>query len=79
MNPSNGLCLSSTYDAAFDRHLISFDSDYRMVLSQRISDFCSNQACRDYFKKYEGVRIALPVRFLPDPALLEIHRNQLVS
>ena len=79
MNPSNGLCLSATYDAAFDRHLISFDADYRMVLSKRISDFCDNQACREYFKQYEGRRIVLPSRFLPDPALLEIHRNQLVS
>lgn len=32
MNPSNGLCLSATYDAAFDRHLISFDEDYRFFL-----------------------------------------------
>ena len=29
MNPENGLCLSATYDAAFDNHLISFDDDYR--------------------------------------------------
>lgn len=79
MNPSNGLCLSATYDAAFDRHLISFDADYRMVLSKRIADFCDNQACCEYFKKFEGTRIVLPTRFLPDPALLEIHQNQLVS
>lgn len=79
MNPCNGLCLSATYDAAFDRHLISFDNDYRMVLSKRIADFCSNKICHDYFKKFEGIQIALPKRFLPDIALLEIHRNQLVS
>jgi len=38
MNPSNGLCLSATYHAAFDSHLITFDDDYRMVLSKSIRD-----------------------------------------
>lgn len=79
MNPSNGLCLSATYDTAFDRHLISFDDDYRMILSKRISDFCSNRACRDYFKAFEGKRISLPVKFLPDKSLLAKHRELLVS
>ena len=33
MDPENGLCLSATYDAAFDKHLISFDEDFRMIVS----------------------------------------------
>lgn len=78
MNPSNGLCLSATYDAAFDRHLISFDGDYRMILSKRIHDFCTRAVCAEYFAKYEGAKIHLPVCFLPDPALLERHRALLV-
>ena len=79
MNPSNGLCLSATYDAAFDRHLISFDDDYRMVLSSRIRDFCTREVCVTYFKNFEGVRINIPSRFLPDRKLLERHRDLLVS
>ena len=79
MNPSNGLCLSATYDAAFDRHLISFDDDYRMILSKRIQDFCTRNVCAEYFKKYEGVRIKLPSRFLPDLGLLAKHRSFLVA
>ena len=79
MNPCNGLCLSATYDAAFDRHLISFDDEYRMVLSTRIRDFCDNATCSDYFLKMEGVKIHLPSRFLPDLDLLAKHREQLVS
>lgn len=78
MNPSNGLCLSATYDAAFDRHLISFDDDYRMILSKRIRDFCTRAICSEYFVKYEGTKMHLPVRFLPDPKLLERHRSLLV-
>ena len=36
INPENGMCLSATYDAAFDRHLISFDEHYRLVVSKDI-------------------------------------------
>ncbi len=79
MNPSNGLCLSATYDAAFDRHLISFDDDYRMILSKRIRDFCTRDVCSEYFIKYEGIQIRLPLRFLPDTKLLKKHRELLVS
>ena len=28
LDPRNGLCLSATYDAAFDKYLISLDDDY---------------------------------------------------
>ncbi len=79
MNPSNGLCLSATYDAAFDRHLISFDDDYRMVLSKRIRDFFDRDVCAAYFRDFEGMKIHLPSRFLPDRRLLERHRDLLVS
>ena len=78
MNPSNGLCLSATYDAAFDRHLISFDDDYRMILSARIQDYCARSVCADYFRRYEGVKIKLPSRFLPDRGFLEKHRSNMV-
>jgi putative restriction endonuclease len=79
MNPSNGLCLSATYHAAFDRHLISFDDDYRMVLSNRIRDYCTREVCANYFMKFEGTQIRLPSRFLPDRELLAKHRSKLVS
>jgi putative restriction endonuclease len=79
MNPSNGLCLSATYHAAFDRHLISFDDDYRMVLSSQIRDYCTHEICANYFLKFEGARIHLPSRFLPDRELLAKHRGKLVS
>ena len=79
MNPSNGLCLSATYDAAFDRHLISFDDDYRMILSPRIRDFCTRDICAKYFLQFEGVRMTLPERFSPDLNLLKKHRALLVS
>ena len=76
MNPANGLCLSATYDAAFDRHLISFDEDYRMVLSPTLKEYHSNQSFKDTFKAFEGKAITLPTQHLPDQTLLETHRNK---
>lgn len=79
MNPSNGLCLSATYDAAFDRHLISFDEQYRMVLSRSLKDYCTERIHHEYFLAYEGKAISLPSRFLPDLDFLSKHREKLVG
>jgi putative restriction endonuclease len=79
MNPSNGLCLSATYDAAFDRHLISFDEDFRMILSPGLKEYCANQAFQEYFKAFEGRQIALPARFAPDQQFLQKHRGHLLE
>jgi len=49
MNPTNGLCLSATYDAAFDRHLISFDEDCRMIFSSDLKEYTSNEDFKTQF------------------------------
>lgn len=77
MNPSNGLCLSATYDAAFDKHLISFDEKYRMVLSKRLHDHVTSKVFKECFLDFEGKSIAMPSRFFPDKDLLEKHRERL--
>lgn len=79
MDPENGLCLSATYDAAFDKKLISFDEDYRMIISKEVKDYYTNDVVRDYFGKYEGKKIILPKLYLPSQELLEIHRNSMSS
>ena len=77
MNPENGLCLSGTYDIAFDQHLISFDEDYRMIVGSEIRDHFTTAITRDYFKKYEGRKITMPSKFLPSQDLLQRHRELL--
>lgn len=79
MNPENGLCLSATYDAAFDKHLISFDDDYRMIVSKEIRDYYTNDATKDYFGKYEGKQIVLPELHMPSKEFLAKHRELLVG
>ena len=79
MNPTNGLCLSATYDAAFDRHLISFDEDYRLIFSPKLKEFYSNEAFKTQFLAFEGQQISKPKRFCPDQEFLEKHRQKLVA
>lgn len=79
MNPANGLCLSATYDAAFDRHLISFDEDFRMIFSSSLREFYSNEAFKTQFLAFEGQPISRPKRFCPDQTFLEKHREKLVA
>jgi len=77
MNPENGLCLSGTYDLAFDQHLISFDEDYRMIVGKEIGEHFTNAATNDYFKRCEGKHITMPSKFLPSQIFLQAHRELL--
>ena len=79
LNPENGLCLSATYDAAFDRHLISFDERYRLIVSKAIKDHYTDAAAKSYFLDREGQTMSLPTKFLPSQTLLEKHRALLAG
>tara|TARA_R110001599_G_scaffold25097_2_gene90128 strand:- start:822 stop:1649 length:828 start_codon:yes stop_codon:yes gene_type:complete len=76
LDPTNGLCLSATYDAAFDKNLISLDEDYRIVLSKYISDYYSSSSVNEYFIKKKGMKINLPTHYLPNQSYLDIHRKK---
>jgi len=76
MFPSNGLCLSATYDAAFDKHLISLDEDYRIILSKELKEHYSSESVETYFKSKEGVQITLPSSYLPKNDYLMHHRKK---
>lgn len=75
LDPRNGLCLSATYDAAFDQKMFTLDDDYRVVLSKDLKGYTENQAYNRVFKKVEGQKIALPTQYLPLLEYLEEHRS----
>lgn len=75
--PTNGLCLAASYDAAFDRHLISFDEDYRMVLAPSLKEYCTNAAFAACFKAYEGKKLIPALKFQPSQEFLALHRAQM--
>jgi len=75
LNPANGLCLSATYDAAFDAHMISFDEDLRLMLSPQLTDFVDDASFFRHFKSLEGRAMASARLFPPERALMALHRE----
>ncbi len=74
-DPRNGIALSSLHDKAFDRGLLSFDADHRLILSTPLRLAAQNNPTGETcFLKPEGHPLRLPERFLPDPAALAWHR-----
>ena len=76
LDPRNGLYLSATYDAAFDKNLISLDDDYRILVSRNISDHYMRKSVKDYFCNLQGTKIALPNAYLPNKQYLAQHREK---
>ena len=75
LNPRNGLCLSTLHDRAFDRGLITFDTDLRLLLSPEL-DRSQSHFLSQAFATYAGRQIELPEKFAPDITLLRHHREQ---
>jgi predicted restriction endonuclease len=76
-NPCNGLCLSRLHDAAFDEGLITFDEDYRLVLSQRLKDYFPNESLQINFSSYEGKPLRMPEKFFPNKKFLAHHQEHI--
>jgi putative restriction endonuclease len=77
LNPRNGLCLAAHFDKAFDRCLITFDGQMRLVLSPILKRHLPNQAIESEFIRREGQRLTCPDRFLPDTDFLAYHRDHM--
>ena len=76
LDPTNGLCLSATYDAAFDGNLISLDDDYRIIRSKNIREYSTTECVNEYFIKKEGMKINLPDKYKPNKDYLAVHRQR---
>ncbi len=75
LNVRNGLSLSRLHDAAFDRGLIAFDDNLRLLVSPRLKAELEQQAVADNFAAYEGEFLRLPDdAALPEMAFLLQHR-----
>lgn len=75
-DPTNGICLNALHDKAFDRHLLTFDEDYRVVLSSALKSREASEFQSYNFEQMEGRPLRLPHRFLPDPVALAKHREK---
>lgn len=77
LNPQNGLCLSRLYDGAFDRGLVTFDDDLRLVTARTLKDHLPNVAVEKDFIEREGQTLFLPEgESGPRRDFLAVHRRE---
>lgn len=76
LNPSNGLCLAAHFDRAFDRGLIGFDGNLRLILGRRLKSHLPNEALEAEFARRVGQTLHCPDRFAPDAGFLAWHRDR---
>jgi len=77
MNPRNGICMCALHDKAFDRGLITLADDYKVIVSETIRRLYSEASIQRGFHPYEGSKIQLPDRFVPDKRFMQFHRDKI--
>lgn len=76
LNPTNGLCLNSLHDKAFDCGLITVTpQQYKIILSPELKQkkALSNAFIETNFFAYENKEIHLPDKFIPSDEFLAYH------
>jgi len=73
LNPSNGICLSSLYDKAFDKGLIGIRKDYTVILSDKVKIKSQNDYYYRFFRFIKDKKIRMPERYFPKTEFLEYH------
>jgi putative restriction endonuclease len=73
-DPTNGLCLSSTFDRLFDSGMITISSDMNVKVSERLLKTKATST-HDLICCYNGKAVIAPNRFLPASERLEWHRT----
>ena len=75
LNPENGICLSSLYDKAFDKGLISFTNDQRVIFSARLKENIGKNYYTNYFEPINNAKLITPRKYHINPLFLEWHRD----
>ncbi len=75
----NGIALNAMHDAAFDRHLMTFDDDGRMVIGKRLADGIGQSELVSGFLAYQGRTLTAAFRTAPNPELFARHRKRFLE
>lgn len=67
------LCM---HDKAFDRGFLTIDTNYAVVISRILGHYLPQEGLENSLVAYDGQKILLPDRFLPDKDFLEIHQKE---
>lgn len=58
----NGLCLNRLHDGLFDTFRMTVTPEYRVIYSEDFIKKCNEMIFEQFFKKYEGQKITLPIK-----------------
>lgn len=77
LDVQNGIALNALHDKAFDRGLITFDTELRLVCAPSLRDHFAHATVAQHFKTYEGKPLAVPAEAAgPKPEYLAWHREE---
>ena len=74
-DPRNGIALHILYEVAFNRGLLSFDTDLRVLVSSVLKIDKPSPLHSSTLLDIEGLTLRLPDRFRPDEATFAFHRE----
>jgi putative restriction endonuclease len=77
LNPENGLCLSATFDKAFDRGFIGIDSDFTILFSSKLKKHSKEDFFNDTFQKHEGNQLSIPSKYPPNQKFIQYHLDHI--
>ncbi|MBK6854214.1 MAG: HNH endonuclease [Burkholderiales bacterium] len=75
VDPRNGIALNRLHDAAFDKKLVTFDEDLRLVIGRTLREFVGKDELARSFIAFEGRPLRKSARHNLDPILLARHRE----
>lgn len=74
---ASATALTALHDRAFDRGLITFDAELRLVCAKALKGHFAEATMAQCFKAFEGKPLALPAEAAgPKPEYLEWHRTE---
>jgi putative restriction endonuclease len=77
LDARNGIALNALHDKAFDRGLITFDTELRLVCALSLRDHFAEATVSQNFKNYEGKPLTFPAEAAgPKPEYMAWHRAE---
>lgn len=79
LNPTNGICLSGTFDKAFDKGLITIDENFKIIFSSKLKKFSKEKFFEKNFKRFENEKIIMPIKFYPNTDFIKYHNDEIFA
>jgi putative restriction endonuclease len=79
LNPENGICLSATFDKAYDKGFIGIDLNYKILISDKLKKYSKKEFYKTEFEKYEGLKLNSPSKYFPRKEFIDFHLNNIFN